>query len=168
MHDFNMENSVWISGHFWSEAMIPPTLSALSDLQLNQASPPAPSTPLKHWALFQLNRQSANKGKFIKGERSDIFSSVPLKIPVSSPSWAHCAHKPACNATFWSLMPRKRGVAGRTEVHLPFHFNFLTPSYQSSWTVVTAAAAQDKQLPLGVLISEFSKPVLPKNTGSNL
>lgn len=65
--------------------MVPPALSALSDLKLNQASPPAPSTPLKQWALFQLKRQSTNKVKFIKGERSDISSAVSLKICVSSP-----------------------------------------------------------------------------------
>lgn len=85
MHDFNMENSARALGHFWSESMAPPTLSALSDLKLSQASPPAPSTPLKQWALFQLNRQSTNKGKFMKGERSDICSAVPLQIRASSP-----------------------------------------------------------------------------------
>lgn len=76
MHDFNTENSVRALGHFWSEAMVHPTLSALSDLKLSQASPPAPSTPLKQWALFQLDRQSTNKAKFMKSERSDISSAA--------------------------------------------------------------------------------------------
>lgn len=55
--------------------------------------------------------------------------SVCPSLEHCCPSWAQFAHKPACNATFWSLMPRKTGFADRTDIHLPFHFGFLTPKY---------------------------------------
>lgn len=64
--------------------MVPPALTALSDLKLSEASPPL-QHPGEKWALFQLNRQSTDKGEFMRGERSEISSAVSLQIRVSSP-----------------------------------------------------------------------------------
>lgn len=56
--------------------MVPAALTALADLKLR--NPLLSSTPVEKWALFQLNRQSTDKGKFMRGERSEISSAVSL------------------------------------------------------------------------------------------
>lgn len=69
------------------------------------ALPPAPSSTLKQWALFQLKRQSTNETKFIKSERFDISAAVAVTLTYNKVLILRCTSLKIYVEVFASSLP---------------------------------------------------------------